>query len=162
MKMEEVFFQLVKEEQYFLAYGEKDFDMLLKKSQTDRRVRNAFVFYTLTDKEYFHRFKLLAKHSYHVKQLYTSLYQALWNAEKDTLNQDKVRKMAKWFRTKYFSQPPAKLTFMKNSPVNEMEKFFVTLMNKVVNEQEVNPARDRYREEILKKIDYDNLFTTHK
>lgn len=162
MNKEDAFFQLVKEEQVFLAFGERDFDTLLKKTITDRRVRNAFVFYVLTDKEYLNRFKLLANHSLHVKRLQSSLYQALWSAERDSLNQEEVRKMAKRLRTKFLAHPPAKLAPAERFPAREMEKFFVTLMNKVVNEQEINPNRERYREELLKKVDYNNLFVTPK
>ncbi|UTR12099.1 hypothetical protein MM300_07350 [Evansella sp. LMS18] len=162
MSKEDVFLQLVKEEQFFLAFDESDFDNLLRKTMTDRRVRNAFVFYVLTDKEYLNRFRLLANHSLHVKRLHSSLYQALWNVERDSLNQEEVRKMAKRLRTKYLTHPPAKLAPTERLPVREMEKFFVTLMNKVVNEQEINPERDRYREELLKKVDYTNLFVTPK
>ncbi|WP_158282260.1 hypothetical protein [Salipaludibacillus keqinensis] len=40
----------------------------------------------------------------------------------------------------------------------EMEKFFVTVTNNLLNKKEMDPAKAKYVNEKMKDVDFDNLF----
>lgn len=155
---EHEFFQRVKAEIDYLSEGQYSFDELLKISQNDRRVRNAFVFYVLSDKEYFQRFKLLSKKSLFVGRLKKFLLQALNRIEKDELYRSEVRSFARYLHDRYLVGEC--VVYEKNvyDVSVEMEKFFVSIVNCLLNENEENTERDKYTRKLLKSVDFDNLF----
>ncbi|WP_078544693.1 hypothetical protein [Litchfieldia alkalitelluris] len=159
-RVKEDFFNRVEQEQRYLAYGDYSFEELLKKSLKDRRVRNVFVFYVLSKQEYYQKFMLLAEHKHTVQRLRSSLYKALLEAEKDRVYQPKVRKLARELRYKYFSRSQV-VTFTQRRNYDEskeMEKFFVSVANHIVNEKEDDSEKEAYVAERMKDIDFDNLF----
>lgn len=155
---EQQFFKRVKVEAEYLAHGKYSFSELLKMSQQDRRVRNAFGFYVLSEKEYFNRFKILAERSLFVRHLRMHLLQALKRVEKDELYRQEVRLFAFHLRQNFF--PGETVVYEKNvyDVSVEMEKFFVSVANHLLNESEENSERDVYTLQLLASVDFDNLF----
>lgn len=160
---EKEFFNRVEQEQQYLAYGDYSFEDLLRLSLNDRRVRNAFVFHVLSKPEYYEKFLVLAEKKTTVRKLQTSLYNALVEAEKKQLYRPEVRNFAKLLRNKYLHQSQVvnnTVSKRKYDESQEMEKFFVTVVNFILNQKEENPDRDAYVSKRMKEIDFDNLFIT--
>lgn len=158
--MLEKFFIRVNEEQKYLAYGEYTFEELLKRSMKDRRVRNVFVFYVLSDRDYYNKFLILSEKKYTVQRLRSSLYRALQSVERDYTNRTEVRELAKALRSKYFQELHL-VTYTDQTKYNEskeMEKFFVSVANHLVNEQEGDLDKEAYVAKKMKEVDFDNLF----
>ncbi|WP_246944988.1 hypothetical protein [Bacillus pinisoli] len=160
--MMEDFFVRVEQEQKYLAYGEYSFEELLKKSIKDRRVRNVFVFYVLSKPEYFRKFLVLSEKKDTVRRLKASLCKALQAVEKEHVYRPEVRRFAKILRNKYFhhSYPITLIEKREEQVSKEMEKFFVSVVNQVLNEKDVNSDRDAYVASRMKEVDFDNLFVS--
>ena len=156
------FFNRVEQEQRYLAYGDYSFEELLKKSMKDRRVRNVFVFYVLSKPDYYHKFLILAEKKHSVQRLKSSLYKALREAEKDQVNRPEVRNLARELRNKYFHQSQVVTSNgrRKYDESKEMEKFFVSVTNYLLNEKEVDLEKETYVANRMKEVDFDNLFIT--
>lgn len=159
----EKFFNRVEQEQRYLAYGDHSFEELLKRSMKDRRVRNVFVFYVLSNKEFYNKFLILSERKYTVQRLRSSLYKALQAVEKNNINRTEVRNLAKELRSRYFQQLQV-VNYSEQRKLDEskeMEKFFVSVANHLVNENEVDPEKDAYVASKMKEVDFDNLFVSH-
>ncbi|MBP3951933.1 hypothetical protein [Bacillus suaedae] len=156
---EKLFFERIKEELQYLAYGDYSFDDLLRKSQTDRRVRNAFVFYALSNKEYRNRFNLLSYQNLFVQKLKTFLLQSFVLVEKDPYYRDEVKVFARKLRTKYLGRET--VVFTKHPHYNEsveMEKFLAGVVNSLLNEQEMTPEKEEYVNSKMKNLDRTKLY----
>jgi hypothetical protein len=159
-RMMKDFFVRVEQEQKYLAYGEYSFEELLKKSIKDRRVRNVFVFYVLSKPEYLRKFLVLSEKKVTVRRLKASLCKALQAVEKENVYRPEIRRFAKLLRNKYFHHSHA-ITFLEKREElvsKEMEKFFVSVVNQILNEKEFDPDKDAYVASRMKEVDFDNLF----
>ncbi|QOY37683.1 hypothetical protein AWH56_008920 [Anaerobacillus isosaccharinicus] len=157
MKLNE-FFNTVQCELEYLADGSYSFEEYLRLSMNDRRVRNGFVFYALSNKEFANRFFLLSEKKLYVKRLRSDLYKSLWKASRNDFNRPEVKKLAKRLQYLYFNRESNKVEHTDNYDVSaEMEKFFVSLVNHYYQKSEDNHEKEKYRKNVLSNVNWDNL-----
>ncbi len=157
MNLHEFFYNVECELEY-LADGTYTFDEYLRLSMKNRRVRNGFVFYALSEKEYVNRFFLLAEKSLYVKRLKSDLYKSLWRVSQNELNSPEVKKLAKQLRYQFFKKTSNKVEYTKNYDVSaELEKFFVSVVNHYYQQKENNNDKEVYRKNVLSNLNWDEL-----
>jgi hypothetical protein len=154
---ETMFFNRMYLELCYLAYGEFSFDEFLKMSLKDRRVRNAFIFYVMSDKECWYRINILSERNLSLRRLITSLFLALKKAEHDNWCQDEVQQLARKLRTKYFNKKEIVQEKFAEDVSDELVKMLASVSNLILNEQEVDESKDQYVKEKFKSIDKNNL-----
>ncbi len=152
------FFEQVRLEKEFIVNGTYTFEELLEKSKSNHRIRNVFVYYVLTNEEWYNRFIFLVRKNLFVNQLHCNLLNALMHVESDQLTRIEAKVIAQQLRNKYFKDQNSRLNHAKYDSSVEMSKFLITLVNNYVNNKNKTPEEIAYQKERMKQIDMDNLF----
>lgn len=152
------FFSYVDNELRHLAGAEYSFEELLKLSRHDRRIRNAFVLYALSNPEYKKRLWLLAERSLYVRRLKAQLHQALKRVTHEPLNRQETIKIAKQLLNAYFKDDSVVLEYRKYDASAEMEKFFTTVVNTMEMDKKSSPIAIEKSKRLVKSLKVNNLF----
>lgn len=159
----DTFFVEIKRYLEYLAEGSYSFEEYLELSHENRRVRNGFVFFALsnnTSATYF--FKLASTTSY-VNDLKEQLYKALVRASETELIRPEAVKIAhELLATYFFDEEPVTVDFTVYDDSAEMAKFLIMVVHHHCLKQEDTEEKRKYREKILKNVDWDHLFISNK
>lgn len=109
-----------------LAPGHRDFEELLNLSKVNRRVRNVFVFYTLSNPHYFVRFEELSRSDQTLQMMRYELARALKRLENE--KDEEIHSFAKRLRNRYFRHMQLVVEEEKYDVSAEMAKFFKTML----------------------------------
>ncbi|MBU8908154.1 hypothetical protein [Desertibacillus haloalkaliphilus] len=156
------FFEKVEQEQKYLAGGDYSFEELLRISRKNHRIRKVFVFYALSNREYFNKFSLLSSRTYFVRRLKDGLLKALMQVERNEMNRIEAIQLARLLKLKFFKNDTVVYHQSSNALAEDFEKFLTTLVNEYESGRNDSKERQTYRQNVLKAVDMNNLFANLK
>lgn len=159
----DTFFVEIKRYLEYLAEGSYSFEEYLKLSHENRRVRNGFVFFALSNNNSAAYFFKLAATTRYVNDLKEQLYKALVRAsETELIRPDAVKIANELLATYFFDEEPVTVDFTVYDGSAEMAKFLIMVVHHYCLKQEDTEEKRKYREKILKNVDWDHLFISNK
>lgn len=156
------FFEEVNNHIEYLAYGSLPFEGYLKISIKNRRVRNCFVFFVLSTEKNAELFFKLALNSLYVADLKKQLHKALIRVTNNKLYRVEIVNIAEELLLKYFYNETITVDYSVYDISAEMEKFLAGVVNHYCNKEEVTDEKRKYRETLLKDVDWENLFVPYQ
>lgn len=151
------FFSRVSEELIYFADGDHTFDEYLQLSHSNSRIRNAFLFYLLSNSEYQKRFWKLSELSIELKRYKASLHRALNRVEEHPFNRSETKQLANILRKEYFVNEKIVDDKITDEMSEKMEKFFTSVVNLYMSDVEDTEEDKEYRNSILKDVDFNKL-----
>lgn len=159
------FFSQVEKKLAYLAGKEYSFDEYLHLSLTDRRVRNAFVYYALSTEQYSKRFFILAERHVTVRTFLSQLHSGLQKVIESKYNRDESKELAKRLLGYLEDNNNHIPRFNPQNKVynesHEMAKFLETIVNNEMRTKHQTPEQRAYVERKMKNVDMDKLFVSH-
>ncbi|KJS22890.1 MAG: hypothetical protein VR72_03770 [Clostridiaceae bacterium BRH_c20a] len=152
--------EVIKRKRYLTSDKNITFNKYFEESKKNERLRNNFVFYVLSNKYYYHKFKNLTEKDATANEMYQNLYNALTSTHDEG---NEIKETSNMLLRKYFSSVAPRKRFLRafkrNEVSEDMKKYLRTLVNQVRFEDNYSKEDEDYFKKLLAKKHTKNLLT---